>query len=106
MERYYYKHANGSFMSLKHPLPEPLKDGISVSSKEEYENHMKQPVIDLSKQGKQREINELKHNLSMTDYQAIKFAEGAMTEEEYAPMKEQRQAWRARINELETSNRE
>ena len=39
--------------------------------------------------------------LSATDYQAIKFAEGEMTEEEFAPIREQRRAWRVEINLLE-----
>jgi FtsZ-binding cell division protein ZapB len=47
------------------------------------------------------EIFELKQKLYDTDYQAIKYAEGFLTEEEYAEMKAQRQAWRERINELE-----
>lgn len=49
----------------------------------------------------QQEIIELKQRLAETDYQAIKFAEGILTIEEYAEMKAQRQAWRERINELE-----
>ena len=48
------------------------------------------------------QINALKRNLSSTDYQAIKYAEGAITEEEYAPIKVQRQAWRDEINEAES----
>lgn len=48
-------------------------------------------------------INELKQLLTDSDYKAIKFAEGQMTEEEYAPIKAQRQAWRDEINELEES---
>lgn len=48
-----------------------------------------------------REIAQLKAKLSATDYQAIKYAEGILTAEEYADMKAQRQAWRDRINELE-----
>lgn len=44
---------------------------------------------------------ELKRNLEATDYQAIKFAEGELSEEEYAPVREQRRAWRAEINVLE-----
>ena len=47
------------------------------------------------------EIAELKVKLDATDYQAIKYAEGVLTEEEYTEMKAQRQAWRDRINELE-----
>lgn len=46
-------------------------------------------------------IQELKINLTQTDYQAIKFAEGEISAEEFAPIKEQRKAWRAEINELE-----
>ena len=48
-----------------------------------------------------REIFELKEELSQTDYKAIKYAEGVMTDEEYQPTGIQRQAWRHRINELE-----
>ena len=48
-----------------------------------------------------REIAELKANLWATDYQAIKYAEGLISEADYAPIKEQRQAWRDRINLLE-----
>ena len=50
---------------------------------------------------KEKEIKFFKQLLNETDYQAIKFAEGHLTEEEYAPIKEQRQTWRNRINELE-----
>lgn len=56
----------------------------------------------LEKTDELKEIESLKQMLSDTDYQAIKFAEGQMSEEEYAPIKDQRQAWRDRINELET----
>lgn len=48
-----------------------------------------------------REIFELKEELQRTDYKAIKYAEGVMTDEEYQPVGIQRQAWRHRINELE-----
>lgn len=48
-----------------------------------------------------REIFELKEELSQTDYKAIKYAEGVMTDEDYQPTGIQRQAWRKRINELE-----
>lgn len=36
------------------------------------------------------------------DYQAIKFAEGWLSEEEFAPIKAQRQELRNKINELES----
>lgn len=47
------------------------------------------------------EIAALKQNLADTDYKAIKYAEGEISEEDYAPIKAQRQEWRVRINELE-----
>ena len=46
-------------------------------------------------------IADLQTKLSETDYQAIKYAEGWISEEEYAPIKVQRQAWRDEINALE-----
>lgn len=48
-----------------------------------------------------REINELKKKLFDTDYKAIKYSEGLLTDEEYAEVKAQRQEWRAEINRLE-----
>ena len=47
------------------------------------------------------QIRAIKRKLANTDYQAIKYAEGELTAEEFAPMKEQRKAWRAEINALE-----
>lgn len=46
-------------------------------------------------------IADLKQQLCDTDYKAIKYAEGWLTEEEYAPIKEERQTLRNRINDLE-----
>ena len=48
-----------------------------------------------------REIFELKEELQRTDYKALKYAEGVLTDEEYQQTGIQRQAWRKRINELE-----
>lgn len=46
-------------------------------------------------------INELKAYLTNTDYQAIKFSDGAISEEDYAPIREQRKEARAEINRIE-----
>ena len=46
-------------------------------------------------------IQELKALLAQSDYKAIKYAEGLLTETEYAPTKALRQAYRAEINTLE-----
>ena len=47
-------------------------------------------------------IEMLKMELAFTDYKAIKYAEGWITEEEYAPTKAARQAIRDEINMLES----
>ena len=52
-----------------------------------------------------KQINEqikvLKYNLEHTDYKQAKWIDGALTEEEYAPIRVQRQEWRERIYALE-----
>lgn len=47
------------------------------------------------------EINKLKKLLASTDYKALKYAEGELTELEFAPDKAQRKSWREEINKLE-----
>ena len=51
-------------------------------------------------------IDILKLKLQESDYKAIKYAEGILTEEEYAPIKAERQALRDEINRLELELRE
>lgn len=51
-------------------------------------------------------IEELKNKLASTDYKAIKYAEGWLTEEAYAPVKAERQTIRDEINRLEQENTE
>ena len=58
------------------------------------------PARKLYKEEKAR-IKELKKLLAETDYQAIKYAEGVITAEEYEETKQKRIAWRKEINELE-----
>lgn len=50
---------------------------------------------------KEARIAELKGLLRETDYQAIKFAEGIWTAEEYEELRVQRQMWRDEINACE-----
>ena len=56
-------------------------------------------MIKMTKE--QIKIKVLKNKLSHTDYQAIKYAEGLISDEEYAPIKAQRQVWRDEINSLQ-----
>lgn len=50
------------------------------------------------------EIEGLKLELRETDYKAIKYAEGWISEEDYKIIKEDRQRIRNRINKLENDN--
>ena len=50
---------------------------------------------------RKEEIDNLKDELARTDYKLYKYMDGSLSEEDYAPVKAQRQAWRDRINELE-----
>ena len=56
---------------------------------------------DLLKDQYRLEITQLKKQLSDTDYKAIKYAEGQISESEYASVKAERQGYRDMINELE-----
>ena len=56
---------------------------------------------DLLKDQYRLEIQQLKKALSDTDYKAIKYAEGQISEEEYASVRAERQGYRDRINYLE-----
>lgn len=87
-----------------------LEKAIDVEGKPYVPAHVEREEIwvyipyteeELAKMAAEREIAELKAKLRDTDYQAIKYAEGMYTLTEYAPIREQRQAWRDRINHLE-----
>ena len=56
---------------------------------------------ELKRMEAERKISELKAKLRDTDYKAIKYAEGELSEEEYAPTKAERSDWREQINQLE-----
>ena len=49
----------------------------------------------------ENEIAGLKQLLTQTDYKSHKHMDGAITDEEWEPVRIARQAWRDRINELE-----
>jgi hypothetical protein len=56
---------------------------------------------DILKDQYRLEITQLKKALSDTDYKAIKYAEGQISEDEYSVIKAERQGYRDRINYLE-----
>ena len=58
-------------------------------------------MITIEQEKKEAEINALEILLAQTDYMSLKHSEGAMTDEDFAEIKELRQSWRVRINELQ-----
>ena len=82
-------------------------DVPGVEAKEAYDEYEDIQVYipynekELERMAAEREICELKAKLRDSDYKAIKYAEGLVPEADYAPIKEQRQTWRDRINLLE-----
>ena len=88
----------------KQPLPDKYSYYAVVDGKFTIKrrNPTKEELEADNRQVVKREISELKRKLSDTDYKAIKYAEGFLTEEEYKETKAQRQMWRDRVNELES----
>lgn len=53
-----------------------------------------------------QQIRELQGKLAATDYQAIKYSEGWITEKDYTEIKANRQSWRDTINQLQAQLKE
>lgn len=89
----------------KQPLPDKYSYYAVVDGK--FTIKRRTPTVEEVKADETTEINrqirELKKKLFDTDYKAIKYSEGWLTDEEYAEVKAQREEWRKRINELEAS---
>ena len=66
-----------------------------------YRDMTQEEIEQISAVTVEYKIEELKHKLTETDYKAIKYAEGLISEEEYAQTKALRQSWRDEINRLE-----
>lgn len=100
--RYYYKHKEyKKFLNLKSPLND--ENYIEITEEQFKELTYTEPsTIDEAKIAKENQINVLKSKLKATDYKAIKYAEGCLSEEEYAPIKAYRQELRDKINELQS----
>ena len=58
-------------------------------------------LAEASCENRAMQIEALKEALAATDYKALKYFEGWLTDEEYAPIKAERQAIREQINLLE-----
>lgn len=99
--RYYYKNiTTGGLLNLKTPT---TQEGYIQITEEEYNqlNPKIEGEIDPKLMEKQLLIDHFKVELAKTDYQAIKYAEGWLSEEEYAPIKAHRQSLRDQINSLQ-----
>ena len=75
----------------------------AIEGKEAWDEVVKERVFVLytQKELDDLRIQELKALLAQSDYKAIKYAEGLLTEAEYAPIKAMRQSYRTEINTLE-----
>ena len=89
----------------KQPLPDRYSYYAVVDGK--FTIKRRTPTVEEVKADETTEINRqirvLKKRLFDTDYKAIKYSEGWLTDEEYAEAKAQREEWRKCINELEAS---
>ena len=104
-KKYYYR--DGINLGVtKHKLSKEERGSYVEITEEEYNalcsqqnnkgNH-NQTEIEI----KRNRIAELKGVLDSSDYKQRKWIDGDMTDEEYAPIKAQRHAWRVEINQLE-----
>ena len=101
---YYYKSQNG-FLKQDDELENYEEKGYVQITEEEW-NVEQAKIMEIFNPTKGKgfllkQINEYKKQLRATDYQAIKYAEGWLSEQEYASIKAQRQQWRNAINSLE-----
>lgn len=107
--RYYYKSKTGNnYFNLASCLSTSEQDDyIAITEEEFLAATTIVPVTpnesEIARNNILNQITELKKHLADTDYQAIKYAEGLLTAEEYEPIKQQRQVWRDQINQLEAS---
>lgn len=107
MTRYYYKAKDGKgYLNLKSPLSgEELKKYTEIT-KAQFDKATAVTVHEpsaeeVARKEKLAQISQLKSQLAKTDYQALKYAEGWISEEDYAEIKAARQALRDQINALE-----
>lgn len=102
-KKYYYQNGN-SFRIEPFPLS-PIPDDYTEISEEEYEQAQANILASLRQktpiQETKEQIAHLKMLLASSDYKQRKWIDGDMTDEDYAPIRQQRHAWRVRINELE-----
>lgn len=107
-QRYYYKFSDNHLVCTKSPLEEEDCEEITQQEYEairEAKRKAREQKVQEWKmptgENKKMRIAQLKKLLQDSDYQAIKYAEGWISEEDYAPIKALRQSYRDEINQLE-----
>ena len=102
--RYYYKLKSGKgTLNLKSPVSDDIANNYTEITEKEYNALVSPPEpVQTEEQKTLSAISKLKRELAETDYKCLKYVDGALTEEEYAPIKAQRAELRRQINELET----
>lgn len=107
MERYYYKtKAGDGLLNLKEPIEDDKIYDYEEITEDEFNRLASISLYEPTQEERNKadiiaKIYEIKSKLATTDYQAIKYAEGCISEEDYAPIKAQRQSLRDQINALE-----
>lgn len=74
---------------------------IDVSTGEQIVEYKDVELIPDIEPTTEQQILELTKKLDDTGYKAIEYADGLLTQEEYEPIRLQRQEWRDEINRLE-----
>lgn len=83
----YYKKENTIIELAEH---EQIPDGFVEATEKEFVRFVEKVIA----------IDELVFELKRTDYKAIKFAEGLISNEEYAPIRAERESLRQQIRTL------
>jgi hypothetical protein len=84
---------NAQYVSGKYRYDISTKSAVEIIETEEE----KLTVV------KNTKLIELQGLLHQTDYQAIKYAEGALTDDQYSYLKKQRESWRSSYNAIQSS---
>lgn len=102
---FYYKDKDSnSYLIAKHELDESEIGNYVQITENEYLEANKEHTTNKEKstiQINRSRIAKLKSLLRESDYQAIKYAEGWISDEDYLPIKTLRQNYRNEINQLE-----
>lgn len=78
-------------------------DGLAAEIKDNFDYYWSKAQAVEAEIVRDNKIAELQKLLDDTDYEAIKYAEGTITENQFANLKTAREAWRVAIRELKVA---